>query len=113
MYRKEKDPLKPKQPMSAFFVFANARRAALVAENKSAVEVVEETLVLISWLFANNNPSLITKIGTISSAQVAKITGEEWKNMTEKQKKPYEKVCLLIFDFSTEKPIFSLHVKLF
>ncbi|KAE9459607.1 hypothetical protein C3L33_08495, partial [Rhododendron williamsianum] len=60
--KKEKDPLKPKQPMSAFFVFANARRAALVAENKSVVEV-------------------------------AKITGEEWKNMTEKQKKPYEKIA--------------------
>ncbi|GMQ01219.1 hypothetical protein CsSME_00047927 [Camellia sinensis var. sinensis] len=60
--KKEKDPLKPKQPMSAFFVFTNERRAALLAESKSVLEV-------------------------------AKITGEEWKNMTEKQKKPYEKIA--------------------
>ncbi|KAI7992088.1 High mobility group B protein 13 [Camellia lanceoleosa] len=60
--KKEKDPLKPKQPMSAFFVFTNERRAALLAESKSVLEV-------------------------------AKITGEEWKSMTEKQKKPYEKIA--------------------
>ncbi|XAR70197.1 hypothetical protein NMG60_11026975 [Bertholletia excelsa] len=57
--KKEKDPLKPKQPMSAFFLFASERRAALLAENKSVPEV-------------------------------GKITGEEWKNMTEKQRRPYE-----------------------
>ncbi|PSS11330.1 High mobility group B protein [Actinidia chinensis var. chinensis] len=57
--KKEKDPLKPKQPMSAFFVFASERRGALLAENKSVLEV-------------------------------AKIAGEEWKNMTEKQRRPYE-----------------------
>lgn len=28
-----------------------------------------------------------------SAVEVAKITGEEWKNMTEKQKKPYEKIA--------------------
>ncbi|PWA95034.1 High mobility group (HMG) box domain-containing protein [Artemisia annua] len=60
--KKEKDPLKPKRPESAYFLFMNERRAALVAESKSAVEI-------------------------------AKITGEEWKNMTEKQKAPYEKVA--------------------
>ena len=59
--RKENDPLKPKQPLSAFFLFSNERRAALLAENKNVLEV-------------------------------AKIAGEEWKNMTEKQKRPYEKV---------------------
>ncbi|KAI3812790.1 hypothetical protein L1987_17502 [Smallanthus sonchifolius] len=53
--KKEKDPLKPKRPESAYFLFMNERRAALIAENKSVVEI-------------------------------AKITGEEWKNMTEKQK---------------------------
>ncbi|KAI8015897.1 High mobility group B protein 13 [Camellia lanceoleosa] len=50
--KKKKDPLKPKQPMSAFFMFRNERRA----ESKSGWEVIEE-----------------------------------WNNMTEKQKKPYEK----------------------
>ncbi|KAK1564381.1 hypothetical protein Q3G72_002005 [Acer saccharum] len=57
--KKEKDPLKPKQPMSSFFIFSNERRAALLAENKNVLEV-------------------------------AKINGEEWKNMTEKQRAPYE-----------------------
>ncbi|CAI0441227.1 unnamed protein product [Linum tenue] len=60
--KKEKDPLKPKQPMSAFFIYTNERRAALVAENKNVTEV-------------------------------AKITGEEWKNMSEKKKAPYEEVA--------------------
>ncbi|GMY30496.1 high mobility group B protein 6-like [Fagus crenata] len=60
--KKEKDPLKPKKPMSAFFLFTNERRTALVAENKSCLEV-------------------------------AKITGEEWKNMTEEQKGPYEEMA--------------------
>ena len=62
--RKEKDPLKPKHPMSAFFLFSNERRASLLAENKNVLEV-------------------------------AKITGEEWKNMTEKQRGPYEEVSTL------------------
>ncbi|KAL5552367.1 hypothetical protein UlMin_002543 [Ulmus minor] len=57
--KKEKDPLKPKQPMSAFFLFTNERRADLVAEKKSVTEI-------------------------------SKITGEEWKNMSEEQKRPYE-----------------------
>ncbi|CAL5389579.1 unnamed protein product [Camellia sinensis] len=52
--KKEKDPLKPKQPMSAFFIFRNERRA----ESKCGWEVIEE-----------------------------------WNNMTEKQKKPYEKIA--------------------
>lgn len=50
--------------MSAFFLFTNERRAALLADNKSVLEV-------------------------------AKITGEEWKNMTEEQKAPYEEVSSL------------------
>ncbi|KAJ0049380.1 hypothetical protein Pint_15020 [Pistacia integerrima] len=60
--KKEKDPLKPKHPMTAFFLFTNERRAALLAENKNVLEV-------------------------------AKITGEEWKNMTEKERGPYEELA--------------------
>ncbi|EEF51321.1 high mobility group B protein 13 [Ricinus communis] len=60
--KKEKDPLKPKQPMSAFFLFSNERRASLLAENKNVREV-------------------------------AKIAGEQWKNMTEEQKGPYEEMA--------------------
>ncbi|KAF3333223.1 high mobility group B protein 13 [Carex littledalei] len=59
--RKEKDPLKPKQPMSAFIIFSNERRSTL-AENRSVVEV-------------------------------AKIAGEEWKGMSDKQKTPYEEIA--------------------
>ncbi|KAH9719246.1 High mobility group B protein 6 [Citrus sinensis] len=57
--KKEKDPLKPKHPVTAYFLFSSERRAALLADNKNVLEV-------------------------------AKITGEEWKNMTEEQKRPYE-----------------------
>lgn len=39
--KKEKDPLKPKHPMSAFFLFTNDRRPALAAENKTVTEVIE------------------------------------------------------------------------
>ncbi|CAH9106640.1 unnamed protein product [Cuscuta europaea] len=60
--KKEKDPLKPKKPMSAFFLFSNERRTALLAENKNAVEA-------------------------------AKIMGEEWRNLTDEQKAPYEEVA--------------------
>ncbi|XP_063939559.1 high mobility group B protein 6 [Daucus carota subsp. sativus] len=60
--KKEKDPLKPKHPVSAFFLFMNERRADLVAEKKNVLEV-------------------------------GKITGEEWKNMTEKEKAPYEEMA--------------------
>ncbi|KAG4949943.1 hypothetical protein JHK84_043374 [Glycine max] len=60
--KKEKDPLKPKHPMSAYLFFTNDRRAALAARNKNLLEV-------------------------------PKITSEEWKNMAEEQKRPYEEVC--------------------
>ncbi|MED6170129.1 High mobility group B protein 6 [Stylosanthes scabra] len=60
--KKEKDPLKPKHPLSAYILFTNDRRAALVAENKSVVEVT-------------------------------KMTGEEWKNMREEEKRPYEEMA--------------------
>ncbi|KAG6406012.1 hypothetical protein SASPL_133608 [Salvia splendens] len=58
----KKDPLKLKNPMSAYFIFFNERRAALLVENKNVLEV-------------------------------AKITGEEWKNMTDIQKAPYEEIA--------------------
>ncbi|CBI34461.3 unnamed protein product, partial [Vitis vinifera] len=60
--KKEKDPLKPKHPVSAFFLFSKERRAALLGEDKNVLEI-------------------------------AKIAGEEWKNMTEKQKRPYEEIA--------------------
>ncbi|XP_010915687.1 high mobility group B protein 6 isoform X2 [Elaeis guineensis] len=59
--RKQKDPLKPKHPMSAFLLFSQERRAALLEQNKNVLEI-------------------------------AKIAGEEWKNMTEGQRAPYEEI---------------------
>ncbi|GMH28845.1 hypothetical protein Nepgr_030688 [Nepenthes gracilis] len=41
--KKEKDPLKPKQPMSAFFLFTNERRSALLEEGKNLLEVSKVT----------------------------------------------------------------------
>ncbi|TQD73003.1 hypothetical protein C1H46_041465 [Malus baccata] len=40
--KKEKDPWKPKHPMSAFFLFTNGRRPALAAENKTVTEITGE-----------------------------------------------------------------------
>ncbi|KAJ0240879.1 High mobility group B protein 13 [Hirschfeldia incana] len=60
--KKVKDPLKPKQPISAYLIYANERRAALREDNKSVIEV-------------------------------AKLTGEEWKNLSEEQKAPYEQMA--------------------
>ncbi|XP_074588937.1 high mobility group B protein 6 [Curcuma longa] len=60
--RKEKDPLKPKHPMSAFFLFSKERREALLQEKKTILEI-------------------------------SKVAGEEWKNMTEEQKAPYEEIA--------------------
>ncbi|XP_043715182.1 high mobility group B protein 13-like isoform X2 [Telopea speciosissima] len=60
--RKEKDPLKPKQPLSAFFLFSKERRAALLQDN-------------------------------INILEIAKLAGEEWKNMAEEQRGPYEEMA--------------------
>ncbi|GJW45556.1 high mobility group B protein 6-like protein, partial [Tanacetum coccineum] len=61
-YKKEKDSLKLKRLESAYFLFMNERRNALVAESKSQIEI-------------------------------AKLTREEWKNMTKTQKASYEIVA--------------------
>ncbi|KAK9275916.1 hypothetical protein L1049_023190 [Liquidambar formosana] len=39
--KKERDPLKPKQPTPAFFLYSTERRAALIAQNKSVMEVAK------------------------------------------------------------------------
>ncbi|GFP89748.1 high mobility group b protein 6 [Phtheirospermum japonicum] len=39
-------------------------------------------------------PDLTQLIGIYLVTKIAKITGEEWKNITEKQKAPYEKIAL-------------------
>ncbi|XP_038985067.1 high mobility group B protein 6-like [Phoenix dactylifera] len=39
--RKEKDPSKPKHPMSAFLLFSQERRAALLEQNKNVLEIAK------------------------------------------------------------------------
>ncbi|KAG6527894.1 high mobility group B protein 6-like [Zingiber officinale] len=74
--RKEKDPLKPKHPMSAFFLFSKERREALLQEKKTILEI-------------------------------SKIAGEEWKNMAEEQKAPYEEIA------KTLKENYNQEIKLY
>ncbi|KAF3773817.1 High mobility group B protein 13 [Nymphaea thermarum] len=73
---KEKDPLKPKKPLSSFFLYCNERRAALVAQNNNVLEI-------------------------------SKIVGEEWKNMTEEERTPYEEAA------KKEKEQYSLEMELY
>jgi upstream-binding transcription factor len=49
--KKEKDPLKPKHPMSAYFLFTNDRRAALLADNKGIMEVIDNIIELYSLTY--------------------------------------------------------------
>ncbi|KAI3979253.1 hypothetical protein MKX01_007729 [Papaver californicum] len=58
--KKEQDPMKPKRPLTAFFLFSKEVRANH-ADNKNVVEV-------------------------------SKIAGEEWKKMSDEQKRPYEEI---------------------
>ncbi len=59
--KKKKDPNAPKKPKSAYFVFAETRRDALRAQYPE--DRVSDT---------------------------AKRTGEEWRGMTEEQKRPFQ-----------------------
>lgn len=34
--------------------------------------------------------------------EVGKITGEEWKNMSQKEKAPYEEVHFFLFDYNAK-----------
>ncbi|KAG8058641.1 hypothetical protein GUJ93_ZPchr0002g24671 [Zizania palustris] len=85
--KKEKDPSEPKQPMSAYFVYSQQRRAALVALKKNVPEVI----AVSSFNFRCHIDHLMLKCDC--SSQIGKITGEEWKGMTEFQKAPYEEVA--------------------
>lgn len=46
--RKEKDPLKPKHPTTAFFAFSNSRRPALLEDKKPVIEV--PTLLFVNFV---------------------------------------------------------------
>ncbi|KAK1286234.1 High mobility group B protein 6 [Acorus calamus] len=87
--KKEKDPLKPKQPPSAFFVFSNERRPVLLKENKNILEVAKHSVnPVIGYSITLRRYSL-----NVIDLQIAKLAGEEWKNMTEKERAPYEKIA--------------------
>ena len=46
--RKEKDPLKPRHPISAFFAFSQSRRPALLEEKIPVTEVLCSSQLVIS-----------------------------------------------------------------
>jgi len=58
---KPKDANAPKRAQSAYFFFSNVRRPKLRADNKD-----------------------------LKMTEIAKLTGEEWKNLSSEEKKPYE-----------------------
>jgi len=59
--KKKKDPNAPKRGLSAYMFFANEQRECVRHENPG-----------------------------ITFGQVGKALGEKWKNLTEKQRAPYE-----------------------
>ncbi|KAL6500586.1 High mobility group B protein 6 [Orobanche gracilis] len=110
--------------MSAYFIFSNERRSALLVEKKNVLEVKSGKggAVLLScarWCASrcdcdtsSSDNYFILKCDDVSQSQrlahhlaqiiaqplpsrkkAAKITGEEWKNMTEKQREPYDKMA--------------------
>ncbi|EDQ85246.1 uncharacterized protein MONBRDRAFT_34324 [Monosiga brevicollis MX1] len=59
--KRRKDPDAPKKPLTAYFLYAADRRAALRAQNRNA-----------------------------TVADIAKIIGAEWKDLSDAVKKPYQ-----------------------
>lgn len=82
--------MKPKHPMSAFFLFSKERREALLRENKNVLEVSSAYTTLNLAAFHRYTILLIPSC--MHRSQISKIAGEEWKNMTGEQKAPYEEV---------------------
>ncbi|XP_039124132.1 high mobility group B protein 13 [Dioscorea cayenensis subsp. rotundata] len=85
--RKEKDPLKPKQPMSAFFLYSNDRRASLIEEKKNVLEIAK---------IAGEEWKNMTEDEKAPYEEKAKQQKEEYARQMElyKQRKLEETVCL-------------------
>lgn len=60
--RKKKDPMKPKKPLSAYMLFASAKRPQIIKDNPQA-----------------------------TFCEVGKIVGEMWKKVDEKDKETFAK----------------------
>ena len=67
---KKKDPLHPKRAQSAYFVFSNEQRPAIMEQLKKDTGKVDVTIV-------------------------SKKLGAMWKELTIKKKKPYEEKALV------------------
>ncbi|KAI8026572.1 High mobility group B protein 13 [Camellia lanceoleosa] len=91
--RKEKDPLKPKQPMSAFFAFTTEAMKLLEEEQylqlktKKEKDLLKPKQSMSTFFMFTNERRVALLVESKSVWEVAKIIGEEWKNMTERQKK--------------------------
>ncbi|KAJ8635466.1 hypothetical protein MRB53_009733 [Persea americana] len=91
--RTERDPSKPKQPLSAFFLFLSERQPALLAEKKNAFEVkINPTLKCLHCSRFSASLFVIAKPFKWIIWQIAKIAGEEWRNMNEEKQVPYKEV---------------------
>ncbi|CAA0820460.1 High mobility group B protein 13 [Striga hermonthica] len=76
--KKEKDPLKPKRPMSAYFIFSKEHRAALLAENKNILEV-EDYCNEARKNIAEERPG--TNNSTINA-----LVSLKWKELSEEER---------------------------
>ncbi|CAL9058605.1 unnamed protein product [Musa banksii] len=85
--QKEKDPLKPKHPMSAFFLFSKERREALLRENKNVLEISK---------IAGEEWKNMTGEQKAPSEEIAKRQKESYNREMElyKQKKQEEAVII-------------------
>ncbi|KAL7206702.1 hypothetical protein ACSBR2_019423 [Camellia fascicularis] len=96
--RKENDLLKPKQPMFAFSAFTIEAMKLLEEEQYLQLKTKKEKDLLkpkqsMSAFFMFTNERRAALLAESKSVwEVAKIIGEEWKNMTEKQKR-HEKIA--------------------
>ncbi|CAL5434762.1 unnamed protein product [Camellia sinensis] len=86
--KKEKD----QQPVFAFLAFTTKAMKLLEEKQKEKDPLKSKQPMSALFMFKNERrAALLAKSKTVW--EVAKITCEEWKNMTKKQKKPYEKIA--------------------
>ncbi|CAL5439715.1 unnamed protein product [Camellia sinensis] len=86
--KKEKD----QQPVFAFLAFTTKAMKLLEEKQKEKDPLKSKQPMSALFMFKNERrAALLAKSKTVW--EVAKTTCEEWKNMTEKQKKPYEKIA--------------------
>ncbi|KAF5953869.1 hypothetical protein HYC85_006725 [Camellia sinensis] len=92
--KKEKD----QQPMSPFLAFPTEAMRLLEEEQylqlkKKAKDPLKPKQPMSAFLMFKNEQRAALLAESKGVWEIAEITGEEWNNMTKKQKKPYEKIA--------------------